>query len=180
MINEGRHSVLGVNVGAVDYDYTVQTVIAAAEQGRSYSVAALAVHGVMTGVLDSLQNRRLNGLDLIVPDGQPVRWALRLLHGIDLPDRVYGPDLTLKVLEAAAYRGLAVFFYGSTSETLDRLIENVRSRYPALLVAGTRASAFRRLTAEEKLQVAEEIRRSGAKLVFVGLGCPRQETWAFE
>jgi N-acetylglucosaminyldiphosphoundecaprenol N-acetyl-beta-D-mannosaminyltransferase len=180
MINEGRHSVLGVNVGAVDYDYTVQTVIAAAEQGKSYSVAALAVHGVMTGVLDSLQNRRLNGLDLIVPDGQPVRWALRLLYGIDLPDRVYGPDLTLKVLEAAAYRGLAVFFYGNTSETLDRLVENARSRYPALLVAGTRASAFRRLTAEEKLQVTEEIRRSGAKIVFVGLGCPRQETWAFE
>ena len=134
----------------------------------------------MTGVLDVAQNRRLNALDLVVPDGQPVRWALRLLYGINLPDRVYGPTLTLKVLEAAAARGLSVFFYGSKPETLDRLAANARSKYPALLIAGTLPSAFRRLSPEEKFRVADEIKRSRAKLVFVGLGCPRQETWAFE
>lgn len=180
MRNEGKHSVLGVNINAVDYAYTVQTVITAAERGRPCSLSALAVHGVMTGVLDVAQNRRLNALDLVVPDGQPVRWALRLLYGINLPDRVYGPTLTLKVLEAAAARGLPVFFYGSKPETLDRLAANARSRYPALLIAGTLPSAFRRLSPEEKSRVADEIKRSGAKLVFVGLGCPRQETWAFE
>jgi N-acetylglucosaminyldiphosphoundecaprenol N-acetyl-beta-D-mannosaminyltransferase len=127
-----------------------------------------------------VQNRRLNGLDLVVPDRQPVRWALRLLYGINLPDRVYGPNLTLKVLEAAALTGLPVFFYGNKPETLNRLVANIGSRYPALLIAGTLPSRFRRLSREEKSAVADEIERSGAKLVFVVLGCPRQETWAFE
>jgi N-acetylglucosaminyldiphosphoundecaprenol N-acetyl-beta-D-mannosaminyltransferase len=180
MLNQGKWSVLGVNISAVDYAYAVKAVIMAAEEGRPYSVSALAVHGVMTGVLDPIQNRRLNGLDLVVPDGQPVRWALRLLYGINLPDRVYGPDLTLKVLEAAATRGLSVFFYGSRSETLSRLVANVGSRYPTLLIAGTLPSRFRRLSPEEKSFVVDVIKRSGAKLVFVGLGCPRQETWAYE
>ncbi len=180
MINKGKHSVLGVNIDAVDYDYAVQAVIDATEQDKPCALSALAVHGVMTGVLDRVQNRRLNGLDLVVPDGQPVRWALRFLYGIELPDRVYGPTLTLKILEVAESRGLAVFFYGSKPETLRRLVKNLRSTFPGLLIAGTRASAFRRLTKEEKLEVVEEIKGSGAKLVFVGLGCPRQETWAFE
>jgi len=180
MVNEGKYSVLGVNISAVDYASTVQAVITAAEQGGPCSVGALAVHGVMTGVLDAVQKRRLNGLDLIVPDGQPVRWALRLLYGINLPDRVYGPDLTLKVLEAAASRGLAVFFYGSKPEILKNFVANVQARYPGLLIAGALPSAFRRLTPEEKAWVVGEIKRSGARLVFAGLGCPRQETWAFE
>ena len=180
MVNEGKYSVLGVNISAVDYAYTVQAVITAAEQRGPCSVGALAVHGVMTGVLDAVQKRRLNGLDLIVPDGQPVRWALRLLYGINLPDRVYGPDLTLKVLEAAASRGLAVFFYGSKPEILKNFVANVQARYPGLLIAGALPSAFRRLTPEEKAWVVGEIKRSGARLVFAGLGCPRQETWAFE
>ncbi len=180
MVNEGKYSVLGVNISAVDYASTVQAVITAAEQGGPCSVGALAVHGVMTGVLDAVQKRRLNGLDLIVPDGQPVRWALRLLYGINLPDRVYGPYLTLKVLEAAASRGLAVFFYGSKPEILKNFVANVQARYPGLLIAGALPSAFRRLTPEEKAWVVGEIKRSGARLVFAGLGCPRQETWAFE
>jgi N-acetylglucosaminyldiphosphoundecaprenol N-acetyl-beta-D-mannosaminyltransferase len=180
MINKGKYSVLGVNISAVDYAYTVQAVIAAAEQQMPCSVSALAVHGTMTGVLDPVQNRRLNGLDLAVPDGQPVRWALRLLYDINLPDRVYGPDLTLKILEAAEQKSLPVFFYGSKAETLRRLVANVQSRYPRLLVTGALPSAFRRLTPEEKARLSQEIKTSGARIVIAGLGCPRQETWAFE
>jgi N-acetylglucosaminyldiphosphoundecaprenol N-acetyl-beta-D-mannosaminyltransferase len=180
MFNEGKYSVLGINISAVDYAYTVQAVITAAEHARPCSLSALAVHGVMTGVFDVVQNRRLNGLDFVVPDGQPVRWALHLLYGINLPDRVYGPDLTLKVLEAAALRGLPVFFYGSKPATLNRFVANIQSRYPELIIAGALPSAFRRLTPAEKTRVAGEIKRSDAKLVFVGLGCPRQEIWAFE
>ena len=180
MFNEGKYSVLGINISAVDYAYTVQAVITAAEHGKPCSLSALAVHGVMTGVFDVVQNRRLNGLDFVVPDGQPVRWALHLLYGINLPDRVYGPDLTLKVLEAAALRGLPVFFYGSKPATLNRFVANIQSRYPELIIAGALPSAFRRLTPAEKTRVAGEIKRSDAKLVFVGLGCPRQEIWAFE
>jgi N-acetylglucosaminyldiphosphoundecaprenol N-acetyl-beta-D-mannosaminyltransferase len=180
MFHKGKQTILGVNIDAVNYEYCIKAVISAAQEERPCSVSALAVHGVMTGALDLVHNRRLNGLDLVVPDGQPVRWALRLLHGIQLPDRVYGPTLTLEILQAAAANGLPVFFYGSKAQTLERLLSNLRSKYPCLVIAGALPSQFRRLTSDERLSLAEEIKTSGAKLVFVGLGCPRQETWAYE
>ena len=180
MINQGRHSVLGVGVNAVDYEFAVETIVAAAEQKRPCAVSALAVHGVMTGVMDPIHARRLNGLDLIVPDGQPVRWALWLLHRKKLPDRVYGPNLTLKVAQAFAERGLSIYLYGSKPEILVQLVSNLQQRFPTLQIAGCEPSKFRRLTEQERSEVIQRIKASGANAVFLGLGCPRQEVWAYE
>src|SRR5579863_5679378 len=113
MIERGKHSLLGVRIDAVDYESAVARVIESARQGRRCTVGALAVHGVMTGATDLVQRYRLNGLDLTVPDGQPVRWALNALYGTKLKDRVYGPKLTLLVCREAVRAGIPVFFYGS-------------------------------------------------------------------
>jgi N-acetylglucosaminyldiphosphoundecaprenol N-acetyl-beta-D-mannosaminyltransferase len=180
MIDLGKHSVLGVNINAVDYIAAVERVAVAAHESRPLSVSALAVHGVMTGVLDRTHRHRLNSFDLIVPDGQPVRWALRWLHRAKLPDRVYGPNLMLKVCERAAADGLPIFLFGSTPEMLVALIEKLTERFPTLKIAGSRPSAFRRLSPEERDTVVKEIRASGTRIVFVGLGCPRQEVFAYE
>lgn len=180
MINKGKHPILGVNIHAVDYEAAVAEIIEAAHAGRPCSVSALAVHGVMTGFQDPVHRRRLNGLDLVVPDGQPVRWALKWIHGVHLPDRVYGPNLTLKVIEAAAQAHLPVYLYGSTAETLKQFAANLEARYPGLQIAGAESSKFRKIDAREKEAVVARIKASGAKIVCVGLGCPRQEVWAFE
>ncbi len=180
MINLGAHSVLGVNVHAVDYEYATRAIVEAAERGQPCSVSALAVHGVMTGFTDPEHARRLNGLDLVVPDGQPVRWALGWLYGKRLADRVYGPELTLRVARALAERHLSVYLYGSEPGVLARFQENLLKQFPGLRIAGVEASKFRRTTPEEQQEIAERIRASGADVVFVGLGCPRQEVWAFE
>jgi exopolysaccharide biosynthesis WecB/TagA/CpsF family protein len=176
----GKRNILGVQISAIDYEAAVETIIAAAEDHQRLTVSALAVHGVMTGVLDPVHQLRLNHLDLVVPDGQPVRWALQLLHGIRLPDRVYGPTLTLKVCEAAAARGLSVFFYGSRPAVLEALVSNLRGRVPGLRIAGSEPSRFRCLSEHEQHELADRISRSGASVVFVGLGCPRQEVWVYE
>src|SRR3954466_13350429 len=102
--------------------------------GRGLTVAALAVHGVMTGVRDPSQRHRLNRMDLATPDGQPVRWALNLLHGVKLSDQVRGTTLSLRVLQGAAEEGLPVFFYGSRTETLDKMVEAVQRRVPGLQI----------------------------------------------
>lgn len=180
MIDEGRHSVLGVMVSAVDYERAVAAITEAAHAKRPFGVTALAVHGVMTGHDDEVHRARLNALQMITPDGQPVRWALKWLHGIDLPDRVYGPTLTTRLLEKAESEGLSVYFYGSRDETLAALVANTRARYPNLRIAGFESSKFRRVTSEEQTQINERIRDSGADIVFVGLGCPRQEVWTYE
>ena len=180
MVDRGKHYVLGVGISALDYESAVRTIVEAARANTPLSVTALAVHGVMTGFFDAMHRRRLNGFDMVAPDGQPVRWALRWLHGIELPDRVYGPTLTLKVLEAAAAQGLPVYFYGSTEEMLHSLGQNLQRRFPSLIIAGSEASKFRRLGQPEKQAVVQRIKDSGARIVFVGLGCPRQEVWVYE
>lgn len=180
MINYEKHSILGVTIDAVDYEYVVRQVIEAAERRTSCAISALAVHGVMTGYRDPIQRRRLNALDLVVPDGQPVRWALNWVHNVKLLDRVYGPRLMLQVLETAAHQALPVYFYGSTPETLERLTDNLKQQYPSLDIAGSEPSKFRRISRREKREVIARIKASGARIVFVGLGCPRQETWVYE
>jgi len=180
MIDQGRYNVLGVGIDAVDYDAAVQRVVDAASERRPLGVSALAVHGVMTGVADPEHRYRLNHLELVVPDGQPVRWALRLLHGRRLPERVYGPNLTLALCQRLAERGLPVYFYGSREEVLARLTANLSRQFPGLVIAGTRPSRFRCLTPAERDETVATICQSGAAVTFVGLGCPRQEVWAYE
>src|SRR3954453_19584232 len=131
--------------------------MSAARDGRPLAVTALAVHGVMTAVQDKAHGARLNSFDLVTPDGQPVRWALNLLHGAGLTDRVYGPTLTLKVLERAAAEGLPVYLYGSTEPTLDRLVPALEGMFPALKIAGVEASKFRVAQPGEPAAIAERI-----------------------
>lgn len=180
MIDSGKKSVLGVEVNSIDYEAAVERITAAARAGRSCSVSALAVHGVMTGALDPEHRHRLNKLDIVTPDGQPVRWALNLLHHLRLKDRVYGPTLTLKVCERAAHEGLPLYFYGSRQDIVEKLGDRVRELYPEVNIVGTRASLFRRMTTDERDQLVREVAASGAKILFVGLGCPRQEVFAYE
>ncbi|MEV6599065.1 WecB/TagA/CpsF family glycosyltransferase [Actinoplanes sp. NPDC051346] len=178
MIDRGKQNVLGVLVDAVDYDAATARIIEAARERRHYAVTALAVHGVMTGVQDKAHNARLNSFDLVTPDGQPVRGALNLLHRAGLGDRVYGPELTLRVLRQAAEEGLPIYLYGSTDTTLDKLVPALEKMFPALKLAGVESSKFRTNRPGEEVEIADRIKASGARIVLVGLGCPRQEIWA--
>jgi len=175
-----KRNVLGVRVDVTDYNAAAERILCAARAKKPLGVTALAVHGVMTGVLNDEHRFRLNSLDLVVPDGQPVRWALNWIYKAGLRDRVYGPNLTLEVCKRAEQEGLSVFFFGGNEEILRGLRQNLLLRFPRLRVAGTMISRFRSLTIPERDDVVSEIRNSGASVVFVGLGCPRQEIWVYE
>ena len=179
MIDTGKRNVLGVLVDVVDYEAVELRILAAARDRRPLAVTALAVHGVMTGVGDGDHAARLNSFDLATPDGQPVRWALNLLHRAGLSDRVYGPTLTLRVLEGCAAEGLPVYLYGSTEATLDRLADALTEQLPELKIVGKEPSKFRLATPSEANEIADRIRGTGARLVLVGLGCPRQELFTY-
>src|ERR687890_521242 len=179
MIDKGKANVLGVLVSIIDYEAATARIMAAARERRHYAVTALAVHGVMTGVQNRAHNARLNSLDLVTPDGQPVRGALNMMYGAGLTDRVYGPELTLRVLREAAAEGLPVYLYGSTQPTLDKLVPALEQMFPALKIAGVETSKFRSVQPGENAEIAERIKASGARLVLVGLGCPRQEIFAY-
>jgi exopolysaccharide biosynthesis WecB/TagA/CpsF family protein len=180
MRDEGKRNILGVRVNVIDYEAVVERVIAAARRGEPLSVTALAVHGIMTGVSHSSLRTKLNGFEVITPDGQPVRWALNLLHRADLKQRVYGPELMLGVCRRAALDGLPIYLYGSTSAMIEMLAEQLEARVAGLRIAGVRPSLFRPMSDLERAEVVDDVRASGARIVFVGLGCPRQEAFVYE
>jgi exopolysaccharide biosynthesis WecB/TagA/CpsF family protein len=179
-IDRGKWNVLGVRIDAVDYRAAVERIIVAARARRPLAVSALAVHGVMTGAIDPIHRYRLNQFDLLVPDGQPVRWALNWLHRTRLRERVYGPTLMLQVCQRAAEEQLPIFLFGSTAQVLAGLRDSLVKQVPRLRIAGIQPSQFRRLSPAERDSLVAGIRASGAAITFVGLGCPRQEVWAFE
>ena len=180
MLIAGKRSVLGILIDIADYEGVVDFIVRAAQARRGVAISALAVHGLMTGVFDRQYKFRLNHFDLLVPDGQPIRWVLNWLYRAGLRDRVYGPSMTSKVCARAASEQIPVYFYGSTPEVLASLRCKLELMFPGLIIAGMRPSLFRRFRPEEKTELAEQIRSSGAAIAFVGLGCPRQEAFAYE
>ena len=180
MIDRGKHNLLGVNIDAVDYEAAVAKIVAAAKARNPLGVSALAVHGVMTGVTDPMHRHRLNSLELIVPDGQPVRWGMNWLHGTKLKDRVYGPNLMLETCRAAAEQDIPIFLFGGKQQLLDDLSSKLLEKFPSLKIAGAMPSKFRTVSSEEKKEIVDAIEKSGAGITMVGLGCPRQEVWAYE
>jgi len=96
MIDRGKRNLLGINITAVDYDRAVAKIVDCAHRGISCSTTALAVHGLVTGARDPAHRFRLNHFDLVVPDGQAVRWAVNLRYGVKFCERV-GPILLRRV-----------------------------------------------------------------------------------
>jgi exopolysaccharide biosynthesis WecB/TagA/CpsF family protein len=174
-----KRSVLGVLVDACDYTDATQQIIGAAVRRQSFAGTAVAVHGIMESWTDPALCRQLNSFDLVAPDGQPVRWALNLLHDAHLRDRVYGPDLVVRLLAEAARGGLPVYFYGSTRGTVGRVALAMKRKYPKLIVAGCEPSKFRGAAPGEAEEIAGRITGSGARILLVGLGCPRQERFVY-
>ena len=131
-------------------------------------------------MLDRRHRRRLNELDMVLPDGQPVRWALNLLFHTALTDRVYGPNLMLRLCERAQAMGFSVGLYGNRPDVLEDLRANLLARFPALRLAALTPSRFGRVSREEQGAIARQIAASNTDLLFVSLGCPRQEIWLYE
>ena len=172
-------AILGVNVQASSYELVTQKSLEWARQGESRTLLFSAVHMIMEAFDKPRFRDVLNGADMVNPDGMPVVWALRAL-GNPRAQRVYGPDATLAMLAAAEDAGLPVGFYGGSQETLGGLLRAVRARYPSLDVAFSLSPPFRALLPEEDEAITEQIRDSGVRILFVGLGCPKQEIWVAE
>lgn len=173
-----KYPILGVEISATAYDEAVDVILDCARRRQAGVVTALPVHGVITAGGDEELRQRINAFEMAVPDGQPVRWALDLLHGVRLRDRVYGPELMLRVCAGAARDQIPVYLYGSLPHVLAALRSTLARRFPGLIVAGAESPPFRPLTPDEDRAAVERIAQSGAGIVFLGLGCPRQDEFA--
>lgn len=168
----------GVQVTLAGPDDVLQAIMHLAERRERAIVDFMGVHGLTTAQQDAQFRSALNQFDIVACDGQPVRWALNRFFGAGIKERVYGPAMTLSVCREAAERDLGVYLYGSRPEVLEKLKAALCERFPRLRIAGMESPPFRALTADEHAAVDERVHASGAAIVLIGLGCPKQELFA--
>jgi N-acetylglucosaminyldiphosphoundecaprenol N-acetyl-beta-D-mannosaminyltransferase len=173
--------VLGIPLAVSDYDAVMEWMDTMIATGARGYVTAAAVNLVMSAREQPDTLAAVLGATLAVPDGQPLVWALRAL-GHTSATRIYGPDLMALYCARAARAGTPVYLYGGRSDDAARelLARRLRERFPGLLIAGSSSPPFRTLTAAENAREVELINSSGAAVVWVGTGQPRQERWMHE
>jgi N-acetylglucosaminyldiphosphoundecaprenol N-acetyl-beta-D-mannosaminyltransferase len=173
--------VIGLPIAATTYAGAVGWALDHARNAdRAWAVEAANAHVAALARHDREFGESMARFDLIVPDGMPLVWALnmQLPTGGKLTDRVYGPTLMLETLKATQGRGeFRHFLLGGRESTLARLTESFTARFPGAAIAGTHSPPFGEWPPDEFGRVCDMIRASGANLIWVGLGCPKQEHW---
>lgn len=171
-----RLEVLGLPVDAIDLPTAVDRLIDWSHSRSPRVVCLCNVHGLVTAETDAAYRQALQSADLVLPDGAPVAWLQRRL-GAKGQRRVAGPDLMEATLDAAQARGVGVFLYGGTPATLQALQLALARRWPGLSVRGAISPAFGQAPEAALDADLDTIAASGAGLLWVALGCPRQERW---
>jgi N-acetylglucosaminyldiphosphoundecaprenol N-acetyl-beta-D-mannosaminyltransferase len=168
---------LGIPLALTDYERTLDWIDGMVAARRKGYICVAAVHTVMASQEDPELRSAVLGSDLTVPDGTPLVWALNAL-GHDLDARVYGPDLMWKACERAARTGRRFYLYGGRHQgALAQLALELRRAHPGLQIVGGYSPPHRQLTSEEEDRLAADINASGADVVWVGIGVPKQEKW---
>jgi len=165
-----------MRVDATSYDDASRRVAQWALEERSAYICVATVHMTMEAFDSAAFRRVVNGAALVTPDGRPLVWALKLL-GVRGASQVRGTDLTTRVAQWAARDKIPIGLYGGTPELLQEFVQVLNTRFPGLHVVCQIAPPFRQLTSEEDEEVTQEIVASGARILFVGIGCPKQEWW---
>jgi N-acetylglucosaminyldiphosphoundecaprenol N-acetyl-beta-D-mannosaminyltransferase len=169
-------TILDSFIHAASWQDVLGVLLQWAKGRQSRYVCICNVHVVVTAKQDQQFRRVVNEADMATPDGMPLVWVLRKM-GFHQQERINGPDLMWRMCEQAAEKGLSIFLYGSTPETLERLIDNLKTSFPQLVIAGIHSPPFRLLSDEVDPEMIDRINGSGAQIMFVGLGCPKQEFW---
>lgn len=169
---------LPIRVDNTNYDDATNRILNWALSGEKRYVCVANVHMVMEAHKNECFRKIVNKSDLVTPDGMPLVWTMRML-GFNNQTRVYGPTLALRVCEAASTSGLPVGFYGGCPATIRYLVQNFSYRFPSLRIGFKCSPPFRSLKAEEDKAAIQSINNSRIKILFVGLGCPKQEHWMF-
>lgn len=174
-----KKRILSINVSEGKYPQFVETIVELAQRKHSSYVCVANVHMLVEAHQSKAFQDIVNSADIVTPDGMPLARCFQLLHR-QRQDRVDGMSLLPALLEEFSNRNLSVYFYGGSSKMINETTKYLVDNYPSLKIAGAYSPPFRPLTENEKNGVAKTITESGANLVFVILGCPKQEKWMNE
>jgi len=171
--------ILGVQIHPTSYQQVCIFIYGQQENKKSCYICAANVHMVMEAYDSPSYQQVINDADIVTPDGMPLVWMLRRM-GYPNQERVYGPTLMVKLLEMANDESIPVGFFGSTTDVMSKLVQNVQRDFPKIQIVYAYSPPFKQLSDEEDRQVTESINSSGTRILFVGLGCPKQEYWMHE
>lgn len=174
-----RLNIFGSVITLGSYSEFLNRIIHLAGQKIPSYVCFANVHMVVEASRDASFRRVVNQATLVAPDGRPLSVFMKMFYNVN-QDRVCGMDILPDLLQKAEATGRSVYFYGGKQHCLDRIEARARKEFPDLRIAGTYSPPYRQLTEQEKAEDIDRIRESGADLVFVSLGCPRQEKWMAE
>jgi N-acetylglucosaminyldiphosphoundecaprenol N-acetyl-beta-D-mannosaminyltransferase len=170
------YRIIGTHIHATSYEDACDRIEEWIKAHQSIYIVAANVHVVMTAHWHQSYQQVLAQAGLVTPDGMPLVWGLKLL-GAPNQTRVYGPDLMLAWCDRASQLGYPIYLYGSTESTLHCLRNSLKQRFTELAIAGSYAPSYGEIDPESFVSDLDRIKRSGAKVLFVGLGCPKQEYW---
>jgi N-acetylglucosaminyldiphosphoundecaprenol N-acetyl-beta-D-mannosaminyltransferase len=171
-----KQDVIGFPVTAVPFNGQIDLILKWANRRISKVVCVANVHMLMEAHKNPKFAAVLGNADMVTPDGMPLVWLMNLL-GVWHQDRVAGMDILLALCDRTSAENISVFFLGSESATLERIQIRLKREFPHLQIAGMEPLPFRPLNAEEDVDMIEKINASGAGIVLVSLGCPKQEIW---
>lgn len=181
-----RSNILGFGISAINMSMATATIEEWIRRGERKYVCVTTVNSIIEGQRDEDFRRIHNLAGLVTPDGMPLVWLSKLM-GFRHVERVYGPDLMLRLCEGSVERGFRNYLYGGRPGVVELLAARLQWRYPALKIVGTRTPEFlegstryRQLSREESAALVDEINASEADVVWVGLGSPMQERWMAE
>lgn len=171
-----NYSIFAFSFSTLSFNNTSRKIIEHAQRKSGAYVCVANVHMTVEAVKNPSFGEVLREADLAILDGMPLCWSYKLLHGFK-PERIAGRHLMDALIKEAAGKSMSIFFFGSTPEKLEKAKKYLLGKYPGLLIAGMISPPFRSLSVEENIAYAQQINDSGASLVFVALGCPKQEIW---
>ncbi len=175
-MEQSKRQVINSRIDGTSYAEACEQILAWAKEQKSCYVIPANVHVVMTAFWRESYRQIVNNAAIVTPDGMPLVWALRLF-GLKQQKRVYGPDLMLTCCDRAQTEQVPIYLYGSTPAVLTKLEHNLKQWYPNLIIAGSYSPPFRPLTPQETETEIKWINEAGSGIIFVALGCPKQEEW---
>ena len=171
-----RVRVVSLTPNVLDRDKAVAAIDALVERSNGGYVCFSTVHMVMESHDDPEFGEKVNAADLIITDGMPLVWMQRL-QGCREAQRIRANDLMIALCEHAASDGNTVGFYGGKQEVIDAIKARAEKELPDLKIVYAYSPPFRPLTDEEDVEIVNEINAASPDLLFMGLGCPKQENW---
>ncbi len=175
----GRANILGTRIDLLDYEQTMQRMEKTVAEQKKATIGFVNVYTIMQARRNKRIREAIENLTLSVPDGMPLVWLSKWTD-TPLRSRVYGPDLFAHFCNRSQRGGQKHFFYGSSEEVLQTMQNNLKSKFPEMQIAGSFSPPFRPLTGGEESEIVEMINTSGADVLWICLGSPKQERWMFD